>query len=52
MVRKIFIYTAEEVKKLAPKVGLLINEEVKMGKLDSEAALNTDDQSSVGEPGC
>ncbi|KAF7802324.1 auxin response factor 1 [Senna tora] len=53
VVRKIFIYTPEEVKKLSPKVGLPINEEVvKPSKLDSDAALNTEDQSSIVGPGC
>ena len=52
VVRKIFIYTAEEVKKLSPKIGLPINEEVKPSKLDSEAVVNPEDQSSIVGPGC
>ncbi|KAI4296146.1 hypothetical protein L6164_036128 [Bauhinia variegata] len=52
VVRKIFIYTVEEVKKLSPKIGLPINDEAKPGKLDSEAAVNTEDQSSIVGPGC
>lgn len=51
VVRKIFIYTAEEVKKLSPKIGLPIKE-VKPSKLDSEAILNPEDQSSIVGPGC
>lgn len=53
VVRKIFIYTVEEVKKLSPKIGLLpINEEGKPSKLDSEAVVNPEDQSSIVGPGC
>ncbi|KAJ1385723.1 PB1 domain [Sesbania bispinosa] len=52
VVRKIFIYTAEEVKKLSPKIGLPINEEGKPSKLDSEAVVNPEDQSSIVGPGC
>lgn len=53
-VRKIFIYTAEEVKKLSPKVLLSFGEEPKTSKLDSEAFVNADDQeqSSIVGPGC
>lgn len=51
VVRKIFIYTPEEVKKLSPKIGLPINE-VKPSKVDSEAAVNSDDQSSTVGPSC
>ncbi|KAF7842825.1 auxin response factor 1-like [Senna tora] len=43
-VRKIFIYTAEEVKKLSPKAILSIGEEAKTSKADSEVAVNTEDQ--------
>lgn len=50
MVRKIFIYTAEEVKRLSPKIKLPAMEEIKPGKLDSDVAVaGTDDQSSVEE---
>jgi len=52
IVRKIFIYTAEEVKKLSPKIGLPINEEVKPSKMDSEAVVNPEDQSSIVGSGC
>ncbi|BBN68617.1 golgin candidate 5 [Prunus dulcis] len=37
----------EEVKRLSPKIKLTLNEEVKPGKPDSEAAVNTEDQSSI-----
>ncbi|GAY58388.1 hypothetical protein CUMW_186640 [Citrus unshiu] len=52
MVRKIFIYTAEEVKKLSPKVKLPGNEELNAGKPDVEVVVNTDDRSSIVGPGC
>ncbi|KAG4980855.1 hypothetical protein AAZX31_12G154700 [Glycine max] len=52
IVRKIFIYTAEEVRKLSPKIGLPISEEVKPSKMDSEAVANPEDQSSIVGPGC
>lgn len=54
MVRKIFIYTSEEVKRLSPKVKLLANEEVKAAKTDAngDAVVNTEDQSSIVGPGC
>lgn len=53
-VRKIFIYTAEEVKKLSPKALLSFGEEAKTGKPDSDAAANAEDQdqSSIVGPGC
>ena len=50
MVRKIFIYTIEEIKRLSPKIKLTLNEEVKPGKPDSEAAVNIEDQSSIVGP--
>ncbi|XP_031265548.1 auxin response factor 1 [Pistacia vera] len=52
MVRKIFIYTAEEVKKLSPKIRLSANEEVKPAKPDLDTVMNTEDQSSIIGPGC
>jgi auxin response factor len=51
-VRKIFIYTPDEVKKLSPKIGLPTNEEGKPSKLDCEAVVNPEDQSSIVGPGC
>uniref|UniRef100_A0A2P2PHZ7 Auxin-responsive protein n=1 Tax=Rhizophora mucronata TaxID=61149 RepID=A0A2P2PHZ7_RHIMU len=50
MVRKIFIYTSEEVKRLSPKIKFLGNE-VKGTKPDADA-VNTEDHSSVVGPGC
>ncbi|WJX21829.1 Arf GTPase arf1, variant 2 [Trifolium repens] len=52
VVRKIFIYTPDEVKKLSPKIGLPTNEEGKPSKLDCEAVVNPEDQSSIVGPGC
>lgn len=50
MVRKIFIYTAEEVKRLSPMIKLPVGGEAKQGKPDSEAAINTEDGSSIVGP--
>lgn len=52
VVRKMFIYTPEEVKKLSPKIGLPSNEEGKPSKLDFEAVVNPEDRSSIVGPGC
>ncbi|KAL3012439.1 hypothetical protein AAZX31_07G253500 [Glycine max] len=52
VVRKIFIYTAEEVKKLSPKIRLPMNEKVNPSKQDSEAIVNPEDQSSNMGPSC
>ncbi|XP_058188533.1 auxin response factor 1 [Rhododendron vialii] len=46
MVRKIFIYTNEEVNKLSPKVKLPVSEEVKPCESASDAAAATEDRSS------
>lgn len=43
VVRKIFIYTAEEVKKLSPKIGLSMNE---------NRTSNPEEQSSNMGPSC
>lgn len=52
MVRKIFIYTPEEVKKLSPKMQL-VNDEIKSTKCDAETAVNAEEDSlSVVGPGC
>ncbi|OVA01070.1 AUX/IAA protein [Macleaya cordata] len=53
MVRKIFIYTAEEVKRLSPKAKLPpVNSDIKPGKPESDIAVaTTEDQSSVGRNG-
>ncbi|XP_044461978.1 auxin response factor 1-like [Mangifera indica] len=47
MVRKIFIYTAEEAKKLSPKISISANEEVKPAKPDLDTVMNTEEQSSI-----
>ncbi|KAL5555040.1 hypothetical protein UlMin_037276 [Ulmus minor] len=52
MVRKIFIYTIEEVKKLSPKVKLPVAEDGKSSKPDLDEAANTEDQSSIVGSGC
>ncbi|KAK6139537.1 hypothetical protein DH2020_026720 [Rehmannia glutinosa] len=46
MVKKIYIYTAEEAKRLSPKIKLPMAE-VKSGKLNSDAAVITEEQSST-----
>ncbi|RWR92712.1 auxin response factor 1 [Cinnamomum micranthum f. kanehirae] len=54
MVRKIYIHTSEEAKRLTPKSTLSINAELKPGKLAAEpdvAPSTLDDQCSVGN-GC
>lgn len=49
MVRKIFIYTNEEVNKLSPKVKFPVCEEVKPCESASDAAAATEDRlSDVG----
>ncbi|KAK6267593.1 hypothetical protein QUC31_011753 [Theobroma cacao] len=52
MVRKIFIYTSEEVKKLSPKIKLPVNDDSKPAKPGVDTVVNTDDRSSVVSPGC
>lgn len=52
MVRKIFIYTNDEVKNLATKIKLDIEEEIKPRNVDQELIVPTEDQSSVIGPGC
>lgn len=52
MVRKIFIYTTEEVKRLSPKIKFPVPTEAKPVKPDVEVAVNTEDQSSIVGPGC
>ncbi|KAG6601671.1 Auxin response factor 1, partial [Cucurbita argyrosperma subsp. sororia] len=48
MVRKIFIYTTEEVKRLSPKIKLPLGGETKLSKPDSDTTANhTEDQSSI-----
>ncbi|GLT90698.1 hypothetical protein SLE2022_086190 [Rubroshorea leprosula] len=52
MVRKIFIYAPEEAKKLSPKVQLVVNDEMKLTKHDTDTAVNSEDRLSVVGPGC
>ncbi|WVZ10581.1 hypothetical protein V8G54_015111 [Vigna mungo] len=52
VVRKIFIYTTEEVKKLSPKIGLQVNEKLKANKQDWEEIFNPEEQSSNVGPSC
>ncbi|GAB4847441.1 Arf GTPase arf1 [Ancistrocladus abbreviatus] len=50
MVRKIFVYTSEEVKHLSPKIKLPLPEEAKPSKMDFEVAAGSEDQSSAVSP--
>ncbi|GAB2236066.1 hypothetical protein Droror1_Dr00027798 [Drosera rotundifolia] len=50
MVRKIFVYTVEEVKRLSPKTKLPVSEEAKPCKLDFEQTAGSEDQSSTIGP--
>ncbi|KAK9070681.1 hypothetical protein SSX86_011083 [Deinandra increscens subsp. villosa] len=54
MVRKIFIYTTEEAKRLTPKIKFPENNELIQGKLLLNAHVLTEEQSSSNEggPGC
>ncbi|XP_034917837.1 auxin response factor 1 isoform X2 [Populus alba] len=54
MVKKIFIYASEEVKRLSPKIKLSGDEEIKGGSVsaNADAAVNTEDRSSIVGPGC
>lgn len=53
MVRKIFIYTTEEAKRLSPKIKLPENDEIIQGKPLSNAHVSTEEQSSSNEgSGC
>ncbi|KAG8368922.1 hypothetical protein BUALT_Bualt15G0096800 [Buddleja alternifolia] len=52
MVKKIYVYTTEEAKRLSPKIKLPIAE-AKSGKLlSSDAAVGTEEQSSTVGSGC
>ncbi|KAI3695091.1 hypothetical protein L1987_78079 [Smallanthus sonchifolius] len=51
MVRKIFIYTTEEAKRLSPKTKLPENNEIIQGKLLLNAQVITEEQSSSNEGG-
>ncbi|KAJ8768119.1 hypothetical protein K2173_021059 [Erythroxylum novogranatense] len=52
MVRKIYIYTSEEVKRLSPKIKLLGSEDVKTTKAGIDGVTNMEDRSSIVGPGC
>lgn len=54
MVKKIFIYASEEVKRLSPKIKLSGDEEIKgdSANANADASVNTEDRSSVVGPGC
>jgi len=52
IVRKIFIYTTEEVRRLSPKIKLPVPSEAKSGMPDSEVAVIIEDHSSVVGSGC
>lgn len=53
MVRKIFIYTTEEVKRLSPKIKLPLGGDGKLCKPDSDTIANhTEDQSSIVGSDC
>jgi auxin response factor len=54
MVKKIFIYASEEVKRLSPKIKLSGDEEIKRdsANANADASVNTEDRSSVVGPGC
>lgn len=52
MVRKIFIYTVEEVKKLSPRAKLpMVKNEINPRNQDSDNGVGTEDQSSVAGSG-
>ncbi|XWS18033.1 hypothetical protein CRYUN_Cryun32bG0007500 [Craigia yunnanensis] len=52
MVRKIFIFTSEEVKKLSPKIKLPVNDGSKPAKPGVDMVVNPEDHSSVVGTGC
>jgi auxin response factor len=52
MVRKIFMFTPDEIKRLSSKIKLMGTKEVKTAKLDTNITVNTDDRSSIVGPGC
>lgn len=51
MVRKIFIYTSEEVKRLSPKNKLVVEDD-KPGTVDADMAAASEEQSSAIGPTC
>lgn len=52
MVRKIFIYTTEEAKRLSPKIKLSENDEIIQGKSAVHTDVSTEEQSSNVGSGC
>ncbi|XP_021720523.1 auxin response factor 1-like [Chenopodium quinoa] len=52
MVRKIFIYTSEEVKRLSTKSKISVEEEAKPGYTDAEMPAASEEQSSAVGPSC
>ncbi|KAB2008300.1 hypothetical protein ES319_D10G090200v1 [Gossypium barbadense] len=55
MVRKIFIYTSEEVRKLSPKIKLPVNDDdddSKATKAGVDTVINPEDRSSIVGQGC
>lgn len=50
IVRKIFIYSTDEVKTLSPKIRLPVDQEVKLCKPDFEGLVGSEDQSSSVGP--
>ncbi|XP_057542869.1 auxin response factor 1 [Amaranthus tricolor] len=52
MVRKIYIYTSEEVKRLSPKSKISVEEDVKAGYADVDLPAASEEQSSAVGPSC
>ncbi|KAK8618972.1 hypothetical protein V6N13_132945 [Hibiscus sabdariffa] len=52
MVRKIFIYTSEEVRKLSPKTKLPVNDDTNAAKAGVDTVVNPEDRSSTVGHGC
>ncbi|XP_039026108.1 auxin response factor 1-like isoform X1 [Hibiscus syriacus] len=52
MVRKIFIYTSEEVRKLSPKAKLPVNDDGNAGNASVDTVVNPEDRSSIVGHGC
>lgn len=52
MVRKIFIYTVEEVKRLSPKSKISVEEDAKPGYTGAELPAASEEQSSAVGPSC
>ncbi|XP_074275069.1 auxin response factor 1-like [Silene latifolia] len=52
MVKKIFVYTAEEVKRLSPKNKISVAQDTKPGNMDIEMTVASEEQSSAVGPSC